>query len=175
MTSSVKSMKTSAAPCPGIRNSIVVYLMSKHSWRVALFFGAAHSSSTWLLHFRHSLWTFCKAVLQTGDAHKSTFHQICIDSRTCRTSILQDAIFHKMNWCKFFFEVILAGPSRHSTFGTLASGTSGSRRISLVLPRRRARRRIRLCRFCTLIHILTETAVVSFRTLPVRFPLPTIS
>ena len=73
------------------------------------------------------------------------------------------------------FEVILAGPSRHSSSGTLASGTSGSRRISLILPRRRARRRIRLCRFCTLIDIVTETAFVSFHTLPVGFPLPTIS
>ena len=29
--------------------------------------------------------------------------------------------------------------------------------------------------FCTLIHIVTETEIVSFRTLPVGFPLPTIS
>ena len=73
------------------------------------------------------------------------------------------------------FEVILAGPSKHSTTGAPSSGTSGSRWFSLILPRRRARRRIRLCRFCTLIDILTETAIVSFRTLPVGFPLPTIS
>ena len=43
------------------------------------------------------------------------------------------------------------------------------------LPRRRARRRIRLCRFCKLIDVVTETAIVSFRTLSVGFPLPTIS
>ena len=73
------------------------------------------------------------------------------------------------------FEVVLAGPPKHSSTGTPASGTSGSRSISLILPRRKARRRIRLCRFCTLICIVTETAIVSFRTLPVRFPLPTIS
>ena len=72
-------------------------------------------------------------------------------------------------------DVILAGQSRHSSTGTLASGTSGSRRISVILLRRRARRRIRLCRFCTLIHIVSETAIVSFRTLPVSFPLRTIS
>ena len=36
-------------------------------------------------------------------------------------------------------------------------------------------RRIRLCHFCTFIYIVTETASVSFRTLPVGFPLPTIS
>ena len=57
------------------------------------------------------------------------------------------------------FEVILAGPSRHSTTGTLASETSGSRCISLILPRRRARRRIRMFFFCTLIDVVTETAL----------------
>ena len=73
------------------------------------------------------------------------------------------------------FELILAGPSRHSSTGTLASGTSGSRRVSLVFLRRRARRWIRLCHFCTFFDIVTETAIVSFRTLPVSFPLPTVS
>ena len=74
------------------------------------------------------------------------------------------------------FEVILAGPSRHSsTTGTLASGTSGSRRFSLILLHKRTQRRIRLCQFCTLINIVTETAIVSFRRVAVGFPLPTIS
>ena len=73
------------------------------------------------------------------------------------------------------FEVILAGPSRHSTTGTFSSGTSGSRRISLILPHKRIRRRIRLCHFSTLIDIVTETALVSFRKLPGGLPLPTIS
>ena len=41
------------------------------------------------------------------------------------------------------FELILARQSKHSSTGTFASGTSGSRCISLILPRRR----IRLCRF----------------------------
>ena len=36
-------------------------------------------------------------------------------------------------------------------------------------------RRTRLCHFCTLIYIVAETAIVSFHTLPVGFPLPTIS
>ena len=73
------------------------------------------------------------------------------------------------------FEVILARQSKHSTTGTFSFGTSGSRCISLILPRRWARRRIRLCCFCTHIDIVTETAIVSFRTLPVGFPLSTIS
>ena len=73
------------------------------------------------------------------------------------------------------FEVILAWQSKLSTTGTLSSGTLGSRRISLILLHERTRRRLRLCHFCTLIDIVTETATVSFTTLPVGFPLPTIS
>ena len=44
-------------------------------------------------------------------------------------------------------KVILARPSRHSTAGTSASGTSGSRWFSLSLLHERIRRRIRLCDF----------------------------
>ena len=68
------------------------------------------------------------------------------------------------------FEVILARQSRHSS--TWASGSSC---IFHILLRRRSWRRIRLCRFCTLIFIVSETAIVSFWTLLVNFPLPTIS
>ena len=73
------------------------------------------------------------------------------------------------------FEIILARPSRHSTTGTLASGTSGSPLCSLIVLHERIRRRIWLCHFCTLINIVAETAIVSSRTLRVGFPLPTIS
>ena len=114
--------------------------------------------------------TFFLAVLQPGDAHWGTYPPICTHSQTCRTGILADAIFHRMNCCKF-----LARQSKHSSAGTLTYGTSGSRCISHTLPRRSSRRRIRLCRFCTLLDIVTETPIVSFHTLPVGFPLPTIS
>ena len=71
-SSSAKSMKTSAAPCPEIHNPIVVYPMictqqvrdSTHDGchalqRDAMFYHADHTSSTWLLHFcHHSFWTF---------------------------------------------------------------------------------------------------------------------
>ena len=73
------------------------------------------------------------------------------------------------------FEVILARPSKHSPTGTFSSGTSGSRRFSLILPHERIRRRIRLCHFFTLINLVAETAIVSSRTLPVGLPLPTVS
>ena len=74
-----------------------------------------------------------------------------------------------------YFEVILARPSRRSTAGTPASGTSGSRWFSLILLHGRIRRRIWWCNFSTLIRIVAETAIVSFYTLPAGFPLPTIS
>ena len=73
------------------------------------------------------------------------------------------------------FEVILARPSRHSATGTLTSGTSGPRWFSFTLLHERILRRIWWWTFSTLIHIVAETAIVSFHTLPVGFPLPTIS
>ena len=73
------------------------------------------------------------------------------------------------------FDLILARQSSHFPTWASASRTSGSRCISHTLLRRRSWRRVRLCRFCTLIRIVSETAIVSFRTLPVGFPLPTIS
>ena len=73
------------------------------------------------------------------------------------------------------FEVILARQSSHFPTWASASGTSSSRCISHILLRRRSWRRIRLCRFCTLIFIVAETAIVSFRTQPVGLTLPTIS
>ena len=73
------------------------------------------------------------------------------------------------------FEAILARQSSHFPTWASASRTSGSRRISHTLLRRRSRRRIWLCRFCTLLQIVSETAIVSFRRLPVSFPLPSIS
>ena len=104
LSPSVKSMKTSAAPYPEIRNPSVVYLMSKRQNRspcsVMLLILLQHSHCTFVtILFR----TFCWAVLQPGDAHKSTSPQICIHSPTWRTGILEDAIFHRMNWCKFLW------------------------------------------------------------------------
>ena len=72
-------------------------------------------------------------------------------------------------------KVILARSSWHSIAGTLTSGTSGPRWFSLILPHERIRRRIWWWTFPTLIHIVAETAIVSFHPLPVGFPLPTIS
>ena len=73
------------------------------------------------------------------------------------------------------FEAILAGQSKHSSTWASASRTLGSRCIFHFLLRRRSRSRIRRCHFCTFIDIVTETAMVSLRTLPVGFPLLTIS
>ena len=118
-------------------------------------------------------WDICYAVHQPGNAQVSTYLQVCIHSRTCRTSILEDAPFHRIGASSF--EVVLAGPSRRSTTGTLASKTSGSQWIFHTLLRGRSWRTIRQRRFYTLIHLVSETARVSFHTLPVGFPLPTIS
>ena len=85
---------------------------------------------------------FRRPVHQPDGVHVSTFLQTGNHSWSCRTSILEDAIFHKMSCCKFF-----ARPSRQSTTGTPSPGTSGSRCLLLHLLHERIRRRIRLCYF----------------------------
>ena len=77
--------------------------------------------------------------------------------------------------CASSFEVILARQWSHFFTWASASRILDFRCIFHSLLRKRSRRTIRLCRFCTLIHIVSETATVSFRTLSVGFPLPTIS
>ena len=71
--------------------------------------------------------------------------------------------------------VILAGSSRQSTTGTLFLGLRVLDVFSVTLLHERIRRRIWWCQFSTLSDIVTETAIVSFHTLPVGFPLSTIS
>ena len=102
----------------------------------------------------------------------STSPQTDNHSWSCSTSILEGANFYKMSCCKFL-QLILA--RRHSTTGAFTSGTSGPRWFSLTLLHERILRRIWWWTFPTLIHIVAETAIVSFHTLPVGFPLPTIS
>ena len=104
----------------------------------------------------------------------STFHEFATTLGLVEQAFWRVPLFAEWNGASSF-KVILAKPSRHSTTGTLSSRTSGSRRISLTLLHERIRRRIRLCHFCTFVDIVTETAIVSSRTLPVGLPLPTIS
>ena len=58
--------------------------------------------SIWPQRFCHySIWTISSAVRQPDDVRTSTFPQTDNRSWSCRTSILEDAIFHKMSYCKF--------------------------------------------------------------------------
>ena len=73
------------------------------------------------------------------------------------TTILRllDQAFWRMpfftEWsCASSSEVVLARQSSHFPTWASASGTSGSRWFSLILLHERIRRRVRLCRFCTL-------------------------
>ena len=55
-------------------------------------------------HFcHHSFWTFWSAFHQLDDVGMSTFLQTDNRSWSCRTSILEGAILHKMSYCKFFW------------------------------------------------------------------------
>ena len=69
LSSSVKSMKTSTAPYPGIRNPFVVFLMGDHIQRVSPFYNVAHASSTQPLHFCHQAfwfaWLFINLAMRT--------------------------------------------------------------------------------------------------------------
>ena len=85
------------------------------------------------------------------------------------TSTTENAIFHRVELCKFLW----GNPCR--AVEPFAYRTPSSRCIFHILLRRRSWRGVRLCRFCTLIFIVSETAIVSFHTLPVGLPLPTIS
>ena len=142
--------------------------------RVSPFCRMIHASSTWPLHFcHHSSWTFCKAVHQPDDAHKSTFLQICNHSFG-----LVEQAFWRMPLFKEWigassWDVNLAGASRHSTTGTLASGTSDSRCSSFTLSVawKNSVTDSGVSFFCRFIDIVTETAIVSFRTLHVGFPI----
>ena len=117
---------------------------------------------------------FARLFINLATCIRALFPKTSNHSWSCRTSILEGATFHKMSYCKFF-KAILAKPSRDPTTGTSSSGTSGSRCFSLILLHERIRRRIRLCHLATLKNIVAETAIVSFRTLPVGFLLPTVS
>ena len=145
-------------------NPTVVSLMSRVQ-RVSPLYHA-HVSFTWPMHFcHHSFWKFYHAVRQLGDAHKSIFP----NSATSHG--------HKHSGgCHFQNELvqILLRLSVHGHRNIMPLGTSGSRRFSFILLHERTQRRIRLCHFCTLFDVVTETAIVSFRALPVGFPLPTI-
>ena len=73
-------------------------------------------------------------------------------------------------------KVILARPSRHSTIGTFSSGTSGSRWFSLILLHERIRKRILMVSFFHAYWYRSGNCnCPPFTTLPVGFPLPTIS
>ena len=138
--------------------------------RVSPFYRIAHASSTWPLHFcHHSFWTFRRLFINLAMRIRALFLKSATTLGLVKQAFWRMPLFTEwIGACSF--EVILAGPSRLSIPGTFASGTSGSRWLSLILLHERIRNRIRLCQFCT-----TETAIVSFRTRPVGFSLPTIS
>ena len=139
-------------------------------------------SVVWLMLLQHSYCTF--VIILFGPFARLFFNPAmrirALFTKSATTLGLVEQAYWRMpfftEWVSASsFQVILAGQSKHFSTRAFASRTSGSRFISLILPRRKARGKIRLCHFCTQIDIVTETASVSFHTLPVSFPLPTIS
>ena len=125
--------------------------------------------STSSLHFcHHPFRTFCSAVLQLGDAHASIFQQNCNHPPSGRTGIPEDAIFHRMNWCKFLWGHPCKAIETCYYWDSCLWDFAFSVHFFILLHER-IRTRIRMCRFCTFIDIATETAIVFIRTLPVDF------
>ena len=140
-------MRTSAAPYPEIRNPIL-------SPFVVDFFA----------------WLFVKLAVCVRALIPKFASHFCVVER----ALWRMPFFTR--WIRTStFEMFLARQSSHFPTWASASRTVSSRCIEKILLRRISWRRIRRCRFCTLIFIVSETAIVSFRTLPVSFPLPAIS
>ena len=83
----------------------------------------------------------------------STFLQTDNHSWSCRTSILEGAIFHKMSYCKFLW----GNPSLE----LLPLGLRVLDDFSLILLHERIRRRIWWCNFSALIDMVAETCLLS--------------
>ena len=89
-------------------------------------------------------------VHQPDGVYTNIFPQICNHSSSCSTSILEAVTFQSKIWCKFHCgnPCVAIETFFHLDF---SSGTSGSRRISLILLHQRIRRRIRLCQFLVIV------------------------
>ena len=158
LSSSVRSTKTSAAPYPEIRNPIVVYPSNIATAILSQFF----------LRLLARLFVNLAVCVRALIPKFTSF--FCLVEQALRRM----PFFTEWS-CASSFEVILARQWSHFPTWAFASGTLGSRCIFHIMLRRRPWRRVGRCRFCTLIFFVSETAIVSFRTLPVSFPLPTIS
>ena len=88
-----------AAPYPGTRNPIVVCLMSRIQ-RVSQFYHVAHTSSTQPLQFcHHSFGPFAKLFVNLTMRIRALFPKSGTTLGLAK-HILEDAIFHRMNWWK---------------------------------------------------------------------------
>ena len=152
-----------------LRRSIVTSIWDGFSFLPISLFQHSHSTFV-IIRFR----PFCRLLINLTMCEWALFTK-----PTTTLGLVVQAFWRVPFFTKWVIasssKVILARPSRHSTTWTLTSGTSGPRWFSLTLLHERIRRRIWWCNFSTLIDIVAETAIVSFHTLPVSFPLPTIS
>ena len=122
-------------------------------WPIVTLVGNGSSSlPIFLFQYSHSAFV----IIRFGP-----FRRLCVNLTMCEWALLTKTatifvLVEQAFWRMPFFtewvianscEVILARPSRHSTTGTWASGTSGSRWFSLTLLHERILRRIWWCNF----------------------------
>ena len=174
LSSSAKSIKTSAAPYLKYATQLSctwwVSVQKRSPCSLMLLMPFQHGHCTFVAFFRpFARLFFCLAMRIRALFPKSASILGLVEPAFWRMPFFTEWIGASS------FEVILARQSSHLPTWASASRTSGSRCIFHILPRRRSWRRIWLCHFCTLLRIVSETAILSFRTLPVSFPLPTIS
>ena len=75
-----------------------------------------------------------------------------------------------MNWCKFFSGNPCKAKKKTFFQWNFCLGLLVLDAFFTLWRVEKSRRRTRLCRFCTIVDIVSETANVSFRRLPVGFP-----
>ena len=124
-----------------------VWALSQNRWRLSSTFQHSHCTFVTIL-----FGPFARLFNNLTKCIRALFPKICILLLTCRTSILEDAISHRVIWCKFLWR----NPCKSHRY-ILPLGL-----FPLGLPRERTRRRIRLCHLFTLFCSMILDHGVSF-------------
>ena len=118
---------------------------------------------------------FARLFFNLAMRTRALFYRICIHSRTCTTSILEDAIFHRMNWCNFLWGNPCMAIETFSHWETFLWDFGFSTDFSHSVAWKISETGSAVSVFARLLISCRKLQIVSFRTLPVGFPLPTIS
>ena len=168
LSSWIKSMKTLAAPYPGLRNHLSCIWWVAHR--------GSPRSVVWFMLLQHGHCTFVTIVLEPfSRMFINLILKICNHSWSFRTSVLEDATFQRMKWCKFLGGKPCRSIETFYHWDSCLWDFRFSMHFTLSVAWKNSVTDSGVSFFCRFIDIVTETAIVSFRTLPVGFPLPSVS